>query len=233
MESSATIVDSVRARWTAVLGIGWLACFIVGAAVLQGEPPAYDAAIPEIRVFFAEHGGRYLVGDVVAGAGFVLLLVPFAITLPGALGVPDRTAALWGRLSAAGAVALVTVGGVATSFLDAVAIARGGPRLDDSTITALLYANMAGIALIGLPAALFVAAAAALVWYSTLPRAVAVLGWIAAPLLVVGAAFPIDPDPRGPLWTIRFVSFIMLALFVLATSILLASRPPRPAQLPG
>lgn len=217
-------------RRVGLLGVGWLVLFLLGAAVLQGEPPPIDAPISQVREYFQDGGRRYLIGDLLAGVAFVLLLLPFAVMLPRALGVADRLSPVWSHLTTSGAVALVAVGGTATSFLDAVAMARGDSRLDDSTVTALLYANSAGIALIGLPAAVFAAAAATLIWNSSAPRAIAVLGWVAAGLLVVGAAFPIGTDPHGPLWTIRFVSFLSLAAFVAATSVNLLTRASRPTN---
>jgi hypothetical protein len=214
-------------RWVGLLGIGWFVLFIVGAAVLQGEPPPAGAPVAQVRDFFHAAGRRYLVGDFVAGCAFMLLLLPFGVLLPRALSTVNRPAPWWSQLPAAGVVALVTVGGVATSFLDAVAMARGGARLDDSTVAALLYANSAGIALIGLPAAVFAGSAATLVRHAAGPRTIAALGWAAAGLLVAGAAFPVAGDAHGPLWTVRFVSFLALAAFVLATSGYLLTRGPR------
>jgi hypothetical protein len=202
-------------RWIGLLGIGWFVLFLLGAAVLQGEPPPAGAPVAQVREFFHDAGRRYLVGDFVAGCAFMLLLLPFGVLLPRALSIVDSW---WSRLPAAGVVALTTVGGTATSFLDAVAMAGGGDRLDDSTVAALLYANSAGIALIGLPAAVFAGSAAILVRRARGPWIVAVLGWVAAVLLVTGAAFPIEGDAHGPLWTVRFTGFLTLAAFVLATS---------------
>ncbi|MET7424585.1 hypothetical protein [Dactylosporangium sp. NPDC005555] len=205
-------------RWVGLLGIGWFVLFLIGAAVLQGEPPAAGTPVTEVRAFFHDHGVRYLAGDYVAGCAFLLLLLPFGVLAPRVLTrAPHPPAA---TLAAAAAAALVVAGGTATSFLDAVALSRGDARLDDSTVAALLYANSAGIALIGLPAAVFAAATA------TLVRNVFVmaLGWTAAVLLTTGAAFPLV----SALWTVRFVSFLTFAVFVLATSALILSvaRPP-------
>ncbi|MDG6107771.1 hypothetical protein [Dactylosporangium aurantiacum] len=206
-------------RWVGLLGIGWFVLFLLGAAVLQGEPPAAGAPVAQVRDFFHTAGSRYLVGDLVAGCAFMLLLLPFGTLLPRALSTVERQPPWWSPLTAVSVVAVVTVGGTATSFLDAAALAAGGPQLDDSTVTALLYANTAGIALIGLPAAVFAASAAALVHHATGPRALTLLGGLAAVLLVAGAAFPVTGTGHGPLWTVRFVSFLALALFVLGTSL--------------
>lgn len=218
-------------RWVGGLGIAWVVVFLASVGGLQGEPPASDAPLSEVRDFFADHGGRYLLGDFLAGSAFVLLLIPFVVLLPRALAVVDSS---WARLAGVGVAVLVAVGGTATSFLDAVAIGRGSAALDDGVLSALLLANSAGIALIGLPAALVAAsiagmlraAAAAAPADRTGPaaRATAVLGWIAAALLVAGAAFPIDDDPRGPLWTVRFAGFIAFALLILVTSIGVVGR---------
>ena len=103
--------------------------------------------------------------------------------------------------------------------MDAIAIAHGGAQLDDATLSMLVYANSAGIAFLGLPAATFAAAAGALVWHAGV-RGLAVLGWLATTLLVAGAAFSLE-GADGPLWMIRFAGFVILAAFVSATSIML------------
>ena len=139
------------ARWGGVLGVAWVVIFLGSVGGLQGEPPAANAPVGELREFFAENGARYMLGDFLAGAAFVLLFIPFILLLPRGLGIVES---VWSRMAAVGAAALVAVGGTATSFLDAVAIARGDERIDDGALTALLQANSAGIALIGLPAAL-------------------------------------------------------------------------------
>jgi hypothetical protein len=206
-------------RIVGLLGMGWLVLFAIGGPVLQGRPPGFDVPVLELRAQFQQHATRYLAGDFVAGAGFCLLLVPFAAFLPDALGLGGSARTGWARLASSGAVGLAVAGGTVTSFLDAIAIAHGGPQLDDATLSMLVYANSAGIAFIGLPAATFAAAAGALVWLAGV-RALALLGWLATTLLVAGAAFPLG-GADGPLWTIRFAGFVILAAFVAATSIML------------
>jgi hypothetical protein len=226
------------ARWVGALGVAWVIVFLASVGGLQGEPPAADAPLDELRTFFADNGARYLLGDYLAGLSFMLLFIPFIVLLPRGLGI---TGSIWPRMAAVGAAALVAVGGTATSFLDAVAIGRGDARIDDGALAALLQANTAGIALIGLPAALVALSIAGMLWTpgalgdstgrpSRATQAIAVLGWIAAGLLTLGAAFPIDDDQRGPLWTVRFSSFVVFALLVLITSVLiLTQRPDAPA----
>jgi hypothetical protein len=103
------------------------------------------------------------------------------------------------------------------------------PLESDFTIHALLDANAVAIAAIGLPMALFAFAASAVVWATgALPRWLAGIGSIAGVLHLAGAAFPIEGEPDGVLFTLRFVGLIAFGLFVLLTSIsMLTAREPR------
>jgi hypothetical protein len=207
-------------RMAGVLGLAWFVLFGIGGIVLQGEPPAYDAPISEIRDFFNDNGQQYLLGDYIADLAFVLLFLPFAAVLRGLLGDAEGGQETESRLAFAGAVALVVIGSGATVFLDAVALGGGGPELSDSSMRALLYADAVAIAALGVPAALFVLAASRVIWKTgVLWRWLAVMGTVAGVLLITGAAFPIEQDANGVLWAIRFASFISLAIFVLLTSL--------------
>jgi hypothetical protein len=62
-------------------------------------------------------------------------------------------------------------------------------------------------------------------------RWLAVVGVLVGVLLAVGAAFPVAGDPTGPLWTIRFLSFIGLLVFVVSVSIAMLLRAEPPASL--
>jgi hypothetical protein len=218
-------------RWAAFAGLTWFGAFIVGAVVLQGEPPAYDKPIPEVRDFFARDGQRYLVGDYIVNIAFVFFFLPLVVGLRSRLGAAEDGAQIGSRLVLVGGLLTVAVGGVATSFLDAVALGSGGSQLEDPTIRALLYANAVAIAALGMPAALLTVSAAVVIWRTgALWRWLAPLGVIAGILLVVGASFPIAQDATGPLFTIRFVGFIAFALFVVATSLSLGLAHGRRGQ---
>jgi hypothetical protein len=208
-------------------GGGWRACVVLaGSCCSRPErsscrgSPAYDASLAEVRQFFTDHGTRFLVGDYIAGLGFLLFFLPFVVGLRSLLGAVEGGPQIGSRLVLVGGLATVLVGDTATVFQDALALGAGNPELQDTTVRAFLYANAAAIAAIGLPAALFTFAAAAVIWTTAvLWRWLAVVGALAGVLLAVGAAFPLGGDPTGPLWAIRFVGFIGLAVFVVAASI--------------
>jgi hypothetical protein len=216
-------------RVTGAFGLGWFVLFAVGAIVLQGEPPPFNQPAAEARGFFAARGGRYLVGDYLAGLAFIFGFLPFVVGLRSLLGRAEGGLQVGSRLLLIAGVTTVVVGDAATVFTDAMALAGGGGELNDATIHALLDANAVAIAAIGLPMALFAFAASAVVWATgALPRWLAVIGSIVGVLHVAGAAFPIEGEPDGVLFTLRFLGLIAFALFVLLTSIsMLTMREPR------
>jgi len=151
---------------------------------------------------------------------FLLLFLPFVVGLRSLLGAAEGGPQIASRLMLVGGLATVLIGDTATVFQDPLALGAANPELQDTTLRAFLYANAAAIAAIGLPAAVFTFAASVVIWTTAvLWRWLAVLGVLAGVLLAVGAAFPLAGDPTGPLWTIRFISFIALGVFVVSAAI--------------
>ena len=228
----APVAPSARFRWqriTGFFGLGWIVLFAVGGIALQGQPPAYDAPIGEIRDFFVahgdrSHGDRYLWGDYIAGLAFVLCLLPFVVGLQAVLGAAEGGPQIASRLVLVGGIATVVVGDAATAFLDALALAGGSTELPDSTIRLLLELDAVAIAAIGLPMALTAIAAATVIWRTdVLPRWLAPLGALSGLFHIVGATFVAAGDADGPLFFIRFAGLIAFALFVAASSVSLIS----------
>jgi hypothetical protein len=221
-------------RLAGVCGLGWFVLFAVGGIILQGEPPAYDQPIAEVRQFFDDHGQRYLAGDYLAELAFVFLFLPYIVGLRSHLGAAEKGGQIGSRLVFGGGVATVVVGAASTAFLDSVALAEGSSALNDSTIHALLYADAVAIAGIDMPAALTALAAAVVILRTrALPWWLAPIGAGAGGLLVVGSAFPLEGNADGVFWTIRFIGFISFALFVVLTSFnLIASEQAEPSRTP-
>ena len=223
----APFAPLARSQWqriTGLFGLGWIVLFAVGGIALQGQPPAYDAPIGEIRDFFVAHGDRYLWGDYIAGLAFVLCLLPFVVGLQAVLGAAEGAPQIASRLVLVGGIATVVVGDAATAFLDALAL--GGPPADlpDSTIRLLLELDAVAIAAIGLPMALTAIAAATVIWRTgVLPRWLAPVGALSGLFHIVGATFVAADDSDGPLFFIRFAGLITFAVFVAASSVSLIS----------
>ncbi|MGH3503277.1 MAG: hypothetical protein ACRDQA_20635 [Nocardioidaceae bacterium] len=216
--------DTRTRRLTGLFGIAFVVLFAVGAIALQGSPTPYDAALTETRSFFQDNNA-YLLGDYLAGLAFILCFLPYVVGLRVVLGAAERGPALGARLVLVGGLATVLIGDASTVFLDTLALGDGGQQLGDSTVRALLYANTMAIAAIGLPMALFGFAAAAVVWCSgILGRPLAVLAAAAGVLHTVGAAFPVEGDPDGVLFTLRFAGLVAFLFFVLVSSVTLVTR---------
>jgi len=211
-------------RITGVFGLAWIVLFVLGGIALQGQPPAYDAPIGEVRDFFAAHGDRYLWGDYIAGLAFILCLLPFVVGLRSVLGAAEGAPWIASRLVLVGGIATVIVGDAGTAFLDALALAGAPPELPDTTIRLLLELDAVAIAAIGLPMALTAIAAATVVWQTAvLPRWLVPVAALSGLLHIVGATFVAANDADGPLFFTRFAGLITFAVFVAAASISLIS----------
>jgi hypothetical protein len=226
--SQAPSAPTASFRWrriTGGFGLAWIVLFALGGIALQGQPPAYDAPIGEVRDFFAAHGDRYLWGDYIAGLAFILCLLPFVVGLRSVLGAAEGEPQIASRLVLVGGIATVIVGDAATAFLDALALAGAPGELPDTTIRLLLELDAVAIAAIGLPMALTAFAAATVIWQTgVLPRWLAPVAALSALLHIVGATFVAANDADGPLFFTRFAGLITFAVFVAAASISLMSR---------
>ncbi len=221
-------VDSLKksgsaTRWwplAGALGLAWFVLFFVGGVVLHGSPPPYDEPIRRAREYFQSSAQAYLVGDYIVRVAFVFGFLPFVVALQSRLGAVEGEPWILSRLVFAGGLATFVVGDASKFFLNAVALAGGGPDISDTTLRTLLYLDSVSIATIGAPAALMVFAASWLIWTRrTLWRWIAVLGAVAGVLLLLGAAFPLEHRSVGVLFGARFAGFIALALFVVASSL--------------
>jgi hypothetical protein len=105
--------EGVGLRWwrlAGLFGLGWFVLFMVGAVVLQGEPPASNASLAEVRQFFTDHRTRFLVGDYLADLAFLLLFLPFVVGLRSLLGAAEGGPQIAARLVLVGGLATVLVG---------------------------------------------------------------------------------------------------------------------------
>jgi hypothetical protein len=207
-------------RLAGALGLAWFVLFFVGGVVLHGSPLPYDEPIQRAREYFQNGAQTYLVGDYIVRVAFVFGFLPFVVAMQSRLGAAEGEPRVLSRLVFAGGLATFVVGDASKFFLNAAALAGGGPDISDTTLRTLLYLDSVSIATIGAPAALMVFAASWLIWTRrTLWRWIAIVGAVAGVLLMLGAAFPLEHRSVGVLFGVRFASFIALAFFVVASSL--------------
>ena len=222
-------------RWWSIggfLGIGFIVLFVVGAFVVQTEPPAFDDSMADIREYFGDDDTRYLVGDYLIGLGFVLLFLPFLLTLRGVLGWAEGGANIWSWVAFAGGLATVVIGGAGSAFWGALAFgAINDPEVTDSAVRTLMHASAYAFSMLSLPGALFLFAASAVIFRtSVLWRWLAPLGLAVGVLGVIGAASPIEGDDDGVLAIIGFISLIGFLLWILLASFNMIFKKELPAR---
>jgi hypothetical protein len=224
----------VRQWWRlgGLLGIGYVIIFLIAIVAIQGETPMLHDSIDEIRQYFGEDGQQYLIGDYLAGLGFILFFLPFVAILRAFLGYAEGPPAVLSRIALVGGLTAIVLGGAGAFSWGALALgAADDPEVDDAAIRTLMYMSSYSFALLPLAGALFLLPASAVIWRTAVVwRWLALLGLLVAVVGIVGSAWPIDGDDEGPLAVLGFVALIGLNLWVLLTSIAMVMKRELPAE---
>lgn len=231
-------INALWRQWWRVggaFGIGFVVLFIIGPIILAGSTPHRDDSIEEIRRYFADDGDVYLAGDYIAGIAFLLFFLPYVVTLRWLLGSGEGWPPIWSWLTVVGGITGAVLGGAGSVFWGALAVgAATNPEVEDSSIRTLMELDAyARSVLVWLPGALFVGAASFVVWRTgVLWRWLAILGLLAAALLLIGAAWTIDGDEEGFFAICGQIGSIGTALWILISSIgmLLRAEEPAPTE---
>lgn len=223
-------VDWVRLG--GILGIAWIVSFLLGAFILQADTPSRDDSIADIRQYFVDDGGRYLLGDYLLGIAFTLFFLPFVVILRRVLAARGGWPDLLARVSLYAGVIAVVWGGIAGFFWGALALGADNPEVDDSSVRTLMELDAYAFSGLLLPIGLFMGAAGLSIWLSgALWRWLGLIGIIGFLGSYIGAAWPIDGDEEGALAAVGIVGFLGIMIFVLITSInLLMKRDDSPSR---
>lgn len=236
--ATRTADSGILAEWwrlAGIAGIVFAVLFFVGALGLQGEPPQRTDSIDEIRKYFADDGEAYLAGDYLLGLGFVLFFLPWAVGLSQLVRRADGLSSMLSTLVVVGAVLFVVLGGVGSIFFGTLAInASADPAIaiDDASVRTLMEMSQYSFVGFALTGALFLAPASFAIWRTgVLWRWLAIIGGIAAALLIIGSAWTIDGDEDGAIASLAFVGFIVTMIFLLISSVGMIMRrtPPETA----
>jgi hypothetical protein len=226
-------IDFLWRQWWrvgGVFGIGFVVLFIIGPIILTGETPSRNDSIEEIRAFFQDDGQRYLVGDYLGGIAFLFFFLPYVVTLRWVLGSGEGWPPIWSWLTVVGGVCLVLIGGASAVAFGTLAISADNPEIEDTSVRLLMEMSTYSFTGIGFTMALFVASASLVILRTgVLWRWLAAIGLIAAVLLLIGAAWPIDGDEEGAIAIAGFIGAPIAALFVLLSSINMLMLKEEPA----
>ena len=198
----------------------------------MGSFPDFDSPIEEIRTYFTDDSTQYLVGDYLIGLGFVLLFLPFVVTLRGLLGLAEGGANIWSWLAFTGGLLMVAIGFAISAAAGALALgAATHPEVSDSSLRTFMYLDAYGFSTFTLSSALLLFPASVVIFTSgVLWRWLALLGVAAGILVVIGAAWVIDGDQEGALGYILLSGVIGLALWVLLVSLNMILKRELPAR---
>jgi len=129
-----------------------------------------------------------------------------------------------------GGVAILALGGAAGGFEGSLAVAsKNNIQIDDSTTMAMVLASSYSFAVGQLAIALFLGSAGLLVVRSGIIwRWSGFIALIGAPLLIVGAAWPIDGDEHGVIGAFGLIGFLFVLVWTLITSIALVMHKEPP-----
>lgn len=229
-QSASSGLGSQWWRVGGVLGIGWVIVFIV-EVILQGGVPARDDSVEEIRRYFTDDGDLYLVGRYLVGIGLVLFFAPFVVCLRWLLDSAEGRPPILSWLTALGGVMVVIWGMLAGLFWGTLALgAAESADVNDSSIRLLMELDLYAFTFLSFALALFVGAASLLIARTgILWRWLGGIGLLAAVLLIIGVAWPIEGDEEGPVAAIGFLGNIGAILWVLLTSIAMIMRTEPPA----
>jgi len=227
-------MDALWRQWWRVggiFGIGFVILFLIGGVFLTGDTPQRDDSIEDIRKFFADDGEMYLAGDYLSGIAFVFFFLPYLVTLRWVLGSGEGWPPIWSWVTVVGGVSMLALGGASAVTFGTLAISEGNPEiLDDASVRLLMEMSTYGFTGFSLTMGLFVASASlAVLRTGVLWRWLAALGFLAAVLLVIGAAWPIDGDEEGALAILGFIGAPLTLLWILLSSIRLIMMKEEPA----
>ena len=213
-------------------GIGFVILFIAGI-VAQGDIPMRGDSIEEVRAYFQDDGDMYLVGDYLTGIAIVFLFLPYLVTLRWVLGSGEGWPPIWSWLTVVGGVTMVALGGAGSMTFGTLALSADNPEIDDSSVRLLMEMNSYAFTLFSFGMALFVGSASLVILRTgVIWRWLAGLGLLAALLLVIGAAWPIDGDEEGAIAILGFIGAPATMLFIIISSInmIIRSEEPTPTE---
>jgi hypothetical protein len=224
-------------RFAGVDGVIFIVLFIIGGPILQGDFPTRSDSIESIREYWVEDGDMYLVGDYITSVAFIIFFLPYVVGLRWLLGTAEGSPPIWSWMAFAGAIVTI-VGGYASAMLwGGLALGlEDNPELDDATIQLVMDIGAFTFSVFTLGIALFVGSAGfVIIRTGVLWRWLGAVALLAAILLIIGAAWPIEGDEEGAVAVFGFIGLPITILFILISSIamILRKEPPAPVEVAG
>jgi hypothetical protein len=212
--------DRKVAGYAGILFFVWLVIAgVVYGGVLRMPLIADTAAYH--RQYYVDHSTAVLVHAWLSGLCWAWFFLVFATGLRGHLTPGTRERGIWPRLTTAGAVLTVALGGTGLIF-ESVAAGVARDASDELLVVLARMVQIVDATLLYWGLSLFVVSASMVILRSgRLNRGLAWFGYACGLLMVIGAAWPLTGDDRGALALIGLAGLTLLGVWALVTAIAL------------
>lgn len=209
-------------RLAGIAGVVFVALLVVNGA-LAGDTPLAGDSVEEIRDYLSSDSGMHKTSLVIG----MVLLPPAVLFFSGVVAkirVSDAAhGENWATVVLLGAVLLGASAGLGDVLFGAT-LFRGGEGLDDASLRALWDGQIIAYSSTGIATTAFTAGAAIpTLQHGFWPKWHAALGVVAAALGVLALIAVVEDTNGGSMW--GFLGFIGMAVWSLATSVLLIREP--------
>jgi hypothetical protein len=202
-------------------GIAFVVLFLVGLFI-GGDGPAFSDSATDVREWFEDNEAVVAWTTWSGGLGFALFFLLFASGLRSLLGPADaRNEGVWSRLSFAGAVVFVSIGGVGSAFWavlgqeDILSVAS-----DETVKTLAAFDTLAFAAIAPWGLAVFLLGASVVILQSgVMAKWLGWLGLVATLLIVIGTLWPFTGDDESFVAILTFIGFTLALIWSLGASI--------------
>ena len=223
--------DGILGQWWRIGGACGIAFIVVLIAsfVIQGEPPAYNDPIDEIRAYWQDDRDTFLVVDYLLGLASMLLLLPFMVTLRAMLGRAEGEPRVWSLVGLIGAIFMIVISVLSEASWRALAF--GAADLGDDTVRALMFLDVAAWNAFPFAIGVWVLFSSLVIAQTgVLSRWLGWLGLIIAVAAFIAPLGILDEDPEDIFDVIGFIPFIGLVIWVVLTGIgmLMKAEEPTP-----
>jgi hypothetical protein len=217
--------DAKWERWAAATGIAFVVFLVASAFIVPAAPPKAGDSIAKITSYYAKHRKALLTAGYLGGIAtlfFLWFLGSLRSFLRAAEGGTGRlSAVVFGAGLVTTAVALGS--GAAANAITLKVLGTPG---SDAVVRALFDLSSLAILFLWFPVAALAAATGTVAWRSgALPKWYAQVTLLFAIVFFMGGSgVYLDSGPLATGGVLAFIVFIVFALWVLLTSILLVQR---------
>jgi hypothetical protein len=216
-------------RWAAATGFAFFALLVLGFAIVPAAPPKANDSVAKITSYYVDHRKALLIAGYLGGLSLV-----FGLWFIGSLrsylrqaegGVGRLSAVAFGAALVSAAVAIFS--GVATN---ALAFKIAGTQGTAAVVRTLFDLSSMAVGFLWFPAAVWAAATGTVAWRTgAFPKWYAQVSLLGAIVFVVGGtSVYVDNGALATGGVYGFIVFIVFALWILVTTILLVQRVGRP-----